>query len=119
MKKTFFVLLALCFALSSFSQIGIGTTTPNSTLDVRGSLSSNYRSFTTGTTATGTDNILVFTGASAATLTLPTALSITGRTYQIKNASLTSPTPTLTVATTLSQTIDALTSWTLNGLYQT
>jgi len=119
MKKIISSAVTILYAALSFAQIGVGTTSPNSTLDVRGSLSTNYRAFTTGTAAGSTDNILVFTGSSAATLTLPTAVSITGRTYQIKNASATIPTPVLTVATTSSQTIDGLTSWTINGLYQT
>lgn len=108
----------LLLSIYASAQIGIGTTTPNSTLDVRGSLSTNLRTFTTSTTAATTDNVLVFTGTSAATLTLPSAVSIAGRSYQIKNASLTGPTPLLTIATTSAQTIDGLTSWTVNGLYQ-
>ena len=117
MKKQFAVAM-LVFSLHAKAQIGIGTTSPNSTLDVRGSISTNLRTFTAHTTA-GTDNILVFTGTTAATLTLPTAASIAGRSYQIKNSSLTVPTPLLTIATTSSQTIDGLGSWTLSGVYQT
>jgi len=118
--KNFVVMLSAIISCSAgFSQIGVGTTSPNSTLDVRGSLSTNYRTFTTGTAADITDHVLVFTGTAAATLTLPTAASISGRSYKIKNASLTGPTPMLTIATTASQTIDGLTSWTLNELYQT
>lgn len=116
--KKLLTLVMLLLSIYASAQIGIGTTTPNSTLDVRGSLSTNLRTFTTSTTAATTDNVLVFTGTSAATLTLPTAVSIAGRSYQIKNASLTGPTPVLTIATTSAQTIDGLTSWTVNGLYQ-
>ena len=101
------------------AQVGIGTTSPNSMLDVRGSFATGYRAFTASTSAGITDNILVFTGSSAATVTLPTAASIAGRMYQIKNASLTGPTPVLTIATTASQTIDGLTSWTVTGQYET
>ena len=119
MKNIFLSVAAVLCAASLFAQIGVGTTTPNSTLDVRGSLSTGYRTFTASTTALITDNILVFTGTSAATLTLPTAVSIAGRSYQVKNASLTGPTPLLTIATTSSQTIDGLTSWSLTDLYQT
>jgi Chaperone of endosialidase len=118
MKKLLAVVL-LVICIQAKAQIGIGTTSPNSTLDVRGSLSTNLRIFTANTSAATTDHILVFTGSTAVTLTLPTAVSISGRSYQIKNASLTGPTPALTIATTSSQTIDGLTSWTLNGLYQT
>jgi hypothetical protein len=86
------------------AQIGIGTTSPGSTLDVRGSLSLSYRAFTGATTAAITDNTLVFTGTSAATITLPTVASIAGRVYWIKNTS--SNASLLTIATTSSQTID-------------
>jgi hypothetical protein len=95
------------------AQVGIGTTTPNSTLDVRGSLSTGYRAFTTSTTAAA-DNMLAFTGTSAATLTLPDATTCPGRNYYIKNASATVPAPVLTMATTSAQTIDGLSSWTVD-----
>lgn len=96
------------------AQVGIGTTTPNSMLDVRGSLSTNFRSFSSAITAASTDNTLVFTGTTNTTVTLPTAVSIAGRVYWIKNASATIPTPVLTVATTSAQTIDGNANWTLD-----
>lgn len=103
----------------AYSQIGVGTTTPNSTLDVRGSLSTGHRTFTASTAASISDNYLVFNGTSAATVTLPTAVGITGRAYTIKNAGPTLPVSTVTIATTSSQTIDGLTSWSLTDQYQT
>ena len=119
MKKTTFTILASLFAIFAHAQFGIGTTTPNSTLDVRGSMATNYRSFTTATTASSTDNLLVFTGTTATTLTLPTAVGCTGRYYMIKNASTTGPLPILTIATTSSQTIDGISSWLLDEAYET
>ncbi|MEO5684697.1 MAG: hypothetical protein ABIQ88_18795 [Chitinophagaceae bacterium] len=119
MKNITLLLVLTATAMIGHAQIGIGTVSPNSTLDVRGSISTNYRNFTSASTAAITDNVLVFTGSTAATLTLPTAAGITGRTYQVKNASLTGPTPILTIATTSSQTIDGLSSWTLTDQYQT
>jgi uncharacterized protein YaaW (UPF0174 family) len=113
MKKLVTLLLCVC-VLSASAQIGIGTTSPTSTLDVRGSLALNYRSFTSSTTAASTDNNLLFSGTAAATLTLPDATGCAGRTYSIKNVSTTSPLPVLTVATTSSQTIDGAASWLLN-----
>jgi hypothetical protein len=113
--KLYAVLLPLLLLIiTADAQMGIGTTTPNSTLDVRGSVSTNYRDFTTSTTAASTDNLLVFTGSSDATITLPTAVGCSGRNYLIKNASTTGPTPVLTVATTSSQTIDGLSTWLLD-----
>jgi|KBSSwiS6_1023812.scaffolds.fasta_scaffold01478_3 hypothetical protein len=111
MKKKAHLLLPIVLCCSiGFAQTGIGTTSPNSTLDIRGSLSNNFRSFTASTTA-ATDHTLAFTGTSAATLTLPDATTITGRVYVVKNAS--SNASTLTIATTSSQTIDGLSSWSL------
>jgi len=119
MKISFLSLLFSASCLHSLAQVGIGTTTPNSMLEVKGSLSTGYRVFTANTAALITDNVLVYTGSTAATLTLPTAVGIAGRSYQVKNSSLTGPTPILTIATTSSQTIDGLTSWSLTNLYQT
>jgi hypothetical protein len=110
MKAILILSLFLFFAVKQFAQVGVGTTSPNSTLDVRGSQSNNIRTFTSGTTA-ASDYHLVFTGTAAATLTLPDASTITGRAYVIKNAS--SNASTLTIATTSSQTIDGLSSWSL------
>ncbi len=112
--KFIFLLLPAVTALVTHAQMGIGTTTPNSTLDVRGSVATNYRSFTGNTTAASTDNLLVFTGTSDATVTLPTAVGCAGRNYVIKNASTTGPTPVITIATTSSQTIDGIATWLLD-----
>ncbi|RZK44424.1 MAG: hypothetical protein EOO94_05195, partial [Pedobacter sp.] len=95
MKIQYLSFLLLGSSFCSQAQIGIGTTSPNSTLDVRGSLATGYRTFTANTSALISDNVLVYTGTTAATITLPTAASIAGRSYQIKNASLTGPTPTV------------------------
>jgi hypothetical protein len=119
MKKSLSTILASLFAILTYAQVGVGTTTPNSTLDVRGSVATNYRSFTASTTASVTDNLLVFTGSSAATVTLPTAVGCDGRSYMIKNASTTGPTPVLSIATTSSQTIDGAGSWTLTSANET
>ena len=111
MKNQFLFLVISFFTITASAQVGVGTTTPNSTLDVRGSFSANYRAFTTSTAA-ATDNMLAFTGTSAATLTLPDATTCTGRVYWIKNTS--SNISVLTIATTSAQTIDGLGSWTLD-----
>ena len=79
--KKIIVIGMLLLAVKTKAQIGIGTTSPNSTLDVRGSMSLNYRAFTSATSAATTDNILVFTDPSATTLTLPDASTISGRVY--------------------------------------
>lgn len=110
--KTFFTASFLLITVLTNAQVGIGTSSPNSTLDVRGSISGSYRAFSAATTAGSTDYLLVFNGTSAATLTLPDASTIQGRAYQIKNAS--SNSSVLTVATSSSQTIDGMSAWTLS-----
>jgi len=113
---TLTLLISLC-AFYTNAQVGVGTTSPNSTLDIRGSMSNNLRSFSTSTSAGTTDYHLIFTGTSAATLTLPDATTITGRAYVIKNVS--SNASVLTIATTSSQTIDGLSSWLLSQTNKT
>lgn len=106
----------LWITLPATAQVGIGTTSPNSTLDVRGALSLNYRSFSGNTTITSTDNTIVFTGAANATATLPDASSCTGRMYRIKNASTAGIPPVLTIITASGQGIDGCTTgWLLDN----
>src|SRR5437667_4679701 len=113
MKKPF-VIGILVLSVCAKAQVGIGTTSPNSTLDVRGSFSAKYRSITGSTTA-ATDNAIVYTGTAAATVTLPSAATCSGREYWVKQASTTLPTPTLTISTVSLQTIDGNgTTWTLD-----
>jgi hypothetical protein len=110
--------LMMC-AIISFAQIGIGTTSPNTTLDVRGSLAMNSRSFsTTSETVLSTDYTLLFTGTSACTLTLPDATAWPGRIINVKNTK-TGTVPVLTIATTASQTIDGAATWLLDDPNET
>lgn len=117
MKILALISLITALACCVNAQVGVGTTSPNSTLDVRGSMSNNLRSFAASTAAGTSDYHLVFTGTAAATLTLPDATTITGRAYVIKNVS--SNASVLTIATTLSQTIDGLSSWALSQANKT
>jgi hypothetical protein len=109
--------ILLLLSVYTQAQVGIGTTTPNSTLDVRGSIATQYTAFSSNTTASASDNLLVFTGTSAATLTLPTATTCQGRNYWVKNNS--SNESVLSIATTSSQTIDGSASWTLSQTNKT
>lgn len=74
---------------------------PNSTLQVGGSFAAAYRAVTTNTTASVWDYKIEFTSGSTDTLTLPTAVGITGREYIFMNNSGSN----VVVRTTSSQTI--------------
>jgi len=78
---------------------GFGTGTPNSTVQVNGSWSGGYVAKTGTYTATVNDYTIECT-ANTFTVTLPTAVGITGRIYHIVNSGA----GTITVGTTSSQT---------------
>lgn len=119
MKKIIYsVLLSLCTGWV-YGQAGIGTTAPKSWLDVRGTLSATVRSFSSSATAGVGDHTLVFTGGSAAGLSLPDASTCAGRMYWVKNASTTLPTPVLTISPAASQTIEGGVSWPLDEPMET
>ena len=93
------------------SGVGILTTSANSSLQVAGSFSLALTTKTANYTATATDSlILVDSTSGAVTITLPTAVNITGRHYTIKDWKGQSATNNITIATTSSQTIDGETT---------
>ena len=117
MRLLFLLSIFGLFMTSANAQVGIGTTTPNSTLDVQGSMAAKVTISSATSNTLGSDYNFIYTGTSAATATLPDATTIGGRMYTIKNASTNSS--ALTVNTTSSQTIDGATSYTLSTQYQT
>jgi len=84
-----------------------------STLAVDGSFATAYTATATSLTATIAHNVIVVT-ATGQTITLPTAVGITGRIYTIKLTAI----GTGTVATTSSQTIDGATTFSLLAQYK-
>jgi hypothetical protein len=111
MKKLIICIIVSLFGLSNFAQVGIGTVSPLSMLDVRGSVSAATRTFTSGTSLTTNDYTAIFTGSVATSATLPDATTCPGRIYCIKNFSTTTPAPVLTVATVAGQKIDGSATW--------
>ena len=77
-------------------------------LVVVGSLSLAVATITGATTLNATHHVVLCGGTSSYTVTLPTAVGVTGRMYQIKKNSTSAY--TLTIGTTSSQTIDGSTS---------
>ena len=85
--------------INSTGNVGIGTSSPTSTLNVSGSFALAYVAKTGTYTATANDYLVDCTSGTF-TVTLPTAVGITGRIYEIVNSGA----GTITVATTSSQT---------------
>jgi hypothetical protein len=89
--------------------VGIGSTNPQSTLEVNGSLAGNYRSITaSGTTLlTATDSYVSYNGTGNGVLTLPTGQNVKGRMMTIKNNTVGQ---TLTLNATGGQIINSSTT---------
>ncbi len=119
MKNFYFLLSLALLNIQVSAQVGIGTVSPNSTLDLRGSFSAAYRSFTTATSLISSDYTVVFTGGSATTATLPDATTCQGRIYCIKNFSAGPLPAALTLNTVAAQKIDGLGSRVLDELNET
>ncbi|MBL1220610.1 hypothetical protein JET18_07155 [Chryseobacterium sp. L7] len=103
-KKIIILAGALFLSVQAYSQIGINTPTPSSTMDVRGSVEGNYLEITGDYPLLSTDYHVSFSGTGNSKLTLPSksatdnsVADFRGRKYYIKNNS-TSSTLTLTAA---------------------
>jgi hypothetical protein len=113
--KQLLIITLLCFlGMTNYAQVGIGTPTPNSMLDVRGAFSAITRTFTTATSLTINDYTAIFAGTTATSAILPDATTCPGRIYCLKNFSTTTPTPVLTITTVSSQKIDGSSNWVMD-----
>ena len=99
------------------ANIGIGTVTPSSTVQVQGSFATALVSKNSNYSIGSMDSVILG-DASSGTLTfsLPTAVGIVGRQYTIKKSD--SSANTIAVSTTSSQTIDNSTSYSLSVQFQ-
>lgn len=99
------------------NRIGIGTSTSNSTLQVRGSFARNVTRLTSSYRIGDSDSIVFADAANArVTLTLPDATQMSGRQYTIKKIDQSSR--AVTIETTAGQTIDGTTTRQLIQPYQ-
>lgn len=115
MPKRLYILIVTFFCIGqAHAQIGIGTSSPGSDIQVAGATAMAVRSENADATIGFNDQVMIFTGTSPATFTLPSAATCLGRIYWIKNASTSLPAPALTVSTFSAQTIDNQTSWLLD-----
>jgi len=100
--------------IADVGRAGFGTTTPNSGVQINGSLSLSTVTKTATYTATSSDYTIICS-TNTFTIDLPTAVGITGRVYVIKN--ITSGT-TITVDGNGTETIDGATTYTLASQYK-
>jgi hypothetical protein len=89
----------------SSGNVGIGTITPNSKLNVAGSFATAFINKTANYTVTDSDSLISLDATIADfTITLPTAVGITGRQYTFKKIDSTNN--SITIDAYLTQTID-------------
>jgi len=93
------------------NEIGVNTSTPNSTLDIQGSLGYKVTPITAATTLNQTHNV-VLCNTGPYTVTLPAAASNAGKVYYIKNIDAQSD--IITIDGNASETIDGITTYLLN-----
>jgi hypothetical protein len=91
--------------------VGIGTETPTSKLHINGSLSTNYSISTAATYTVLSDDYAIEVQTSGSTITLPTAVGIQGRIYEIDNSS----TGDIILDTTGTETINGSLIFTLSS----
>jgi hypothetical protein len=86
--------------------VGIGITTPSSTLHLQGSFAAPITTVVASTTLTALQYTLLVNSAGATTMTLPAASGCNGRIYVIKNIN----TGTVTIDANAAETIDGVTT---------
>lgn len=84
------ILFSICFSNIAFSQVGINTTTPKSTLDINGNLSLKVLSLNGGPGGSATQisdgvYISLVPSGGAPEFILPNATTVPGRVYFLRN----------------------------------
>lgn len=101
----------------SLSRLAVDGTTTTGTLSTSGFISVLVTKTTTYAITATDSNIMVNTTGGAVTVTLPTAVGVSGQRYTIKDWKGTANSNKITIATTSSQTIDAQTSFIISSIY--
>jgi len=101
--------------IDASQNVGVGTSSPLSTLDVQGSMGLKVSTITAATTLNSTHNV-VLCNTDAYTVTLPAAASNRGRAYYIKN--IDAEGDDITIDGNASETIDGSTTYTLTTYLQ-
>ncbi len=96
--------------IDATGKVGIGTTTPNSTLSLAGSLTLPFVTPSGSYTILATDHVIINTGSTTGTWTLPAANTCPGRVYRLINQS----TGTMTISPAI-YTANATTSTTISN----
>ena len=99
------------FTIDASGNVGVGTASPASTLDIQGSLGYKYNTITAATTLAQTHNV-VLCNTGPYTVTLPAAAGNAGKTYYIKN--IDAQGDIITIDGNASETIDGNTTYLLN-----
>lgn len=114
--RTSLLILALFFFFFSFlnvyAQVGIGTLTPTSTLEVNGSFAQKVTTITVSTPLTKDNGIVICNNVTPITVTLPDPDGISGRIYTIKRNA------TSSANVTIAGTINGVTNLILTAVGQ-
>lgn len=94
--------------ITEAGNVGVATTTPNSTLSVNGSITVAYRVINGAGTLGATDHVVLHTGSSNATWNLPAASTCAGRIYRLVNQGTTNITLSESVTTANGTTTTTL-----------
>ena len=98
--------------------VGIGTTSPTSTFSVTGSHTVSFRSGSGAYTVLSTDHVIINTGGSTPTWTLPAASGCSGRVYRLINDGTTSVTLSQAVTTASGTTSTSLSNAAGSNTYE-
>jgi len=105
------------FLIDAGGAVGIGTTTPNSKLQINGSLAVKRTATAEDYTTSGETIVGVTDTTAARTITLATADCVEGRLITIKDESGGAGTHSITIATEGSETIDGASTVTISTNY--